>query len=372
MQVVGRRTPARRRVPPPRSRRRVRTPPRPPSSRGSRSGTGRARRWTGGCARRCRRRAGSRSRTRAPSAPPPRCRRPAGARARPAPGARGWRRSGPRTSVRPPGRRGAARSRGRHHDAMAPAPGIAGGREHAVDGAARPGCRRSRCCGRASAPRARRPPPARPGSRRGSRARSPGPAADGWMRGSSIASCGGRPWSTSAVTTRCSAERMRADPLEPTTASEPSGQTSSAGVIIDVRRVPGAGVVGPVRSSSPSMLFMCRPVSPTKTPEPQPVEHVMAAALPAASTTEMWVVPRGACPIATGSGAPASSRATSAAAASRRAGSSSRRAPPWRSAEASAGVRRRSASRSTTAMVRAVRASSGSLPAGTRSCTPSA
>ena len=40
------------------------------------------------------------------------------------------------------------------------------------------------------------------------------------------------------------------------------------------------------------MLFSWTPVPGMTTPEPDPVDAVSEAALPRASTTEMWVVPR--------------------------------------------------------------------------------
>ena len=58
-----------------------------------------------------------------------------------------------------------------------------------------------------------------------------------------------------------------------------------------VSRRPGFGEPPEARSYSPSMLFRWIPVPGTMTPEPEPVEHVSAAAFPAASTTEMCVVP---------------------------------------------------------------------------------
>ena len=87
----------------------------------------------------------------------------------------------------------------------------------------------------------------------------------------------------------------------PPARSRPGPRRSSATSSTSAARR-AAAAPWPVRSSSPSMLFRCRPVLPTNTPEPQPVELVIATALPAASTTETWLVPRGARPPATGCG----------------------------------------------------------------------
>ena len=76
------------------------------------------------------------------------------------------------------------------------------------------------------------------------------------------------------------------------------------------------------RSLSPSMLFMCTPVSPANQPEPQPVEQVIEAAPPSASITLIWDVPRAE------GGSPPGKLGDSAAAAIRSAASTSERAPP--------------------------------------------
>ena len=130
----------------------------------------------------------------------------------------------------------------------------------------------------------------------------------------------------------------------------------------------------PVRSSSPSMLFRCSPVVPANTPEPQPVELVIAAALPAASTTETWLVPRG---VASSAHRPAGRPQVVEHAAPRRARptgpSSSRRAPP----RASGARQRRPAPRLRLAQDRGERAHrrrgrADRRAGGSRSCSASA
>ena len=81
------------------------------------------------------------------------------------------------------------------------------------------------------------------------------------------------PWSIALIATCIIAERSRLEPLDPTTSSIPRGPTTIVGDCMLVSRVPG-GIPRPAaRSSSPIMLFRCRPVPGTITPEWQPFDE---------------------------------------------------------------------------------------------------
>ena len=82
--------------------------------------------------------------------------------------------------------------------------------------------------------------------------------------------------------------RARAADDEP---RPPPAPSTIVGAIMLVSRRPGRARPPAARSYSPSMLFMWMPVPGTTTPEPEPVDAESEAALPAASTTEMCVVP---------------------------------------------------------------------------------
>ena len=92
-----------------------------------------------------------------------------------------------------------------------------------------------------------------------------------------------------------------------------------------VRRRPGRALAA-TRSYSPSMLFRCTPVPGTITPDPEPVDAVIEAALPRASTTEICVVPGAP----TGSARPASRARTRLVPSFTASSASKRRARPPR------------------------------------------
>src|SRR2546430_1041011 len=110
------------------------------------------------------------------------------------------------------------------------------------------------------------------------------------MRGRSIASLTPSPCPTTLFTIWRIAPRRRTEPALPTTRRGRSSRSTIDGAIMLVSRMP-APALAATRSYSPSMLFRCTPVPGTITPDPEPVDAVIEAAFPRASTTEIWVVP---------------------------------------------------------------------------------
>ena len=212
--------------------------------------------------------------------------------------------------------------------------------------------RRSRCCGPGTGlircPAAASAAVSMPGST----ATTPSSACS---RGASTAACTGSPRSTVLTMTCSSAERIRFEPAEPSTSSSSPSRRTRVGAIAEGSRLPGGAAKKPSgdRSCSPSMLFMCRPVPGTSTPEPSPLEVVAEAAQPSASSTETCVVEPTRLdrnrPAKPGSGRPAknaSSRASWIASIARtRVSASGRSGLPvqQRQRVAPAGCRRRSA-----------------------------
>jgi hypothetical protein len=114
------------------------------------------------------------------------------------------------------------------------------------------------------------------------------------MRGAATAASGLMPKSIMLLRTWRIALRMRFDPPLPVTANQPSSRVIAVGAIIEDRRRSSGQPWGPegLTSSSPSMLLSIMPVPGTSAPQPSPFDRVTEAALPAASITLMWVVPR--------------------------------------------------------------------------------
>ena len=92
--------------------------------------------------------------------------------------------------------------------------------------------------------------------------------------------------SISRSITSTSEDRIRSDPPVPSATTPPSGPTRIDGLIIDPIRCPGGVAWNPsgFRSASPSMLFSWMPVPGTTKPEVTPLEVVIAATMPSAST----------------------------------------------------------------------------------------
>ncbi len=106
------------------------------------------------------------------------------------------------------------------------------------------------------------------------------------------ADCASIPSSIRRMIVCRTADLMRLEPPLPSPASSSPSRSTTVGDIIEGTRRPGGLTWKPsgLRSSSPSMLLTCTPVSGTITPEPVPLEQVTAAHRPSASTAVMWVV----------------------------------------------------------------------------------
>ena len=90
------------------------------------------------------------------------------------------------------------------------------------------------------------------------------------------------------------ATALAQEPPEPSAVTAPPGAWMTVGAIMVESRVSGVHRLKPLgfRSSSPSMLLSMKPHPSTTWPLPSPLVMVAAAALPRASITEIWVVPR--------------------------------------------------------------------------------
>ena len=102
-------------------------------------------------------------------------------------------------------------------------------------------------------------------------------------RGARTASSALIPCSTARTIVCRIAERIRLEPALPRPSSISPSRRTTVGAIIDGTRRPGSIRWKPsgLRSSSPSMLLRITPVPGTSTPEPEPLEQVTLAHMPA-------------------------------------------------------------------------------------------